>query len=53
MTTGTKNDPWELTTPPGSSAYQMWRDEDVPPLLEHLGFAEVTHDARNNSVRAS
>jgi hypothetical protein len=24
----------------------------VPPLLEALGLAEVTHDARNNSMRA-
>lgn len=24
----------------------------LPPLLEHLGRAELTHDARNNSVRA-
>jgi hypothetical protein len=24
----------------------------VPPLLEALGRAELTHDARNNSVRA-
>jgi hypothetical protein len=24
----------------------------VPPLLEELGLAEVTHEARNNSMRA-
>lgn len=24
----------------------------LPPLLEHLGLVELTHDARNNSVRA-
>ena len=24
----------------------------LPPLLEALGLAELTHDARNNSVRA-
>ena len=24
---GTKDDPWQLTTPPGSSAYTMYRDE--------------------------
>jgi hypothetical protein len=24
----------------------------VPPLLEELGLAEVTHDARNNKMRA-
>jgi hypothetical protein len=24
----------------------------LPPLLEHLGLAQVTHDARNNKMRA-
>ncbi len=24
----------------------------MPPLLEELGLVELTHDARNNSVRA-
>jgi hypothetical protein len=24
----------------------------LPPLLEVLGLAEVTHDARNNQMRA-
>jgi hypothetical protein len=24
----------------------------LPPLLEHLGLAELTHDPRNNSMRA-
>jgi hypothetical protein len=129
---GTKEDPWQLTTPPGSSSYQMYRDEAadppalvcvvgsttlkyhlqaiddlhawlvahgdwvplgaadeqkaaaagtveawgraetnpvggwygvrkgyrgrfgmyLPPLLEALGLAELTHDARNNRMRA-
>ena len=129
---GTKEDPWRLTTAPGTSAYTMYRDEDadppalvcqvgsttlkyhlqaiddlvawlreqgdwvplgaadeqkaaaegsveawgrsdtnpvggwyglrkgyrgrfgmyVPPLLEALGLVELTHDARNNRVRA-
>ncbi|MDX6232979.1 MAG: hypothetical protein QOH68_1979, partial [Nocardioidaceae bacterium] len=32
--TGTKDDPWRLTTAPGSSAYEMYRDEDTdPPAL--------------------
>ena len=132
MTAGTKDQPWQLHTPPGSSAYEMYRDtaadpeqlvcqvgstkltylwravDDLhawlveqgdwvplgasdekkdpapgtveawgrssgnpvggwyglrkgyrgrfgmylPPLLEALGLAEVTHDARNNSMRA-
>jgi hypothetical protein len=133
MAAGTKDDPWQLTTPPGSSAYTMYRDEAadpaelvcqvgsttlkyqlraiddlhawlkeqgdwvplgaadekkpapegtveafgraednpvggwyglrkgyrgrfgmyLPPLLEVLGLAELTHDARNNKMRAT
>ena len=129
---GTKDDPWVLKTPPGSSEYTMYRDESadppalvcqvgsttlmyhlsaiddlhqmlrdqgdwmplgaadeqkaaaegsveawgrsadnpvggwyglrkgyrgrfgmyLPPLLEALGLAELTHDARNNKMRA-
>jgi hypothetical protein len=131
MTVGTKENPWKLTTPPGSSAYEMYRDKKadpqelvcqvgstklvylwravddlhnwliargdwvllgaadenkvpaagsveafgraksnpvggwyglrkgyrgrfgmyLPPLLEELGLAELTHEARNNSIR--
>ena len=132
MSAGTKDDPWRLTTPPGTSTYEMYVDptddevlvcqvgstkltyrrraiEDLsawlvaqgdwvdlgaadekkpakdgtveafgrspdnpvggwyglrngyrgrfgmylPPLLEHLGLAELTHDARNNRMRAA
>jgi hypothetical protein len=129
---GTKDDPWKLSTPPGSSDYTMYKDEAsdppaivcqvgsttlkyqisaiddlhtwlkgqgewvplgaadeskeaaagtveawgrsdsnpvggwyglrkgyrgrfgmyMPPLLEALGLAELTHDARNNSMKA-
>jgi hypothetical protein len=125
---GTKDDPWQLVTAPGTSQYAMYRDGDelvcqvgsttlkyqaraiedlhawlieqgdwvplgaadeqmpaadgtveawgrsegnpvagwyglrkgyrgrfgmyLPPLLEQLGLVELTHDARNNSVRA-
>ena len=128
MAAGTKDDPWLLTTPPGSSSYLMYIDGDelvcvvgsttlkyqaraiddlaawlveqgdwvplgaadeqkaaaggsveawgrsednpvvgwyglrkgyrgrfgmyLPPLLEALGRAELTHDARNNRMRA-
>jgi hypothetical protein len=132
MANGTQQDPWMLTTAPGTSAYSMYRDEDadppalvcqvgstvlkyrlqaiddlaawlreraawiplgaadekkpaadgtveawgrspanpvggwyglrtgyrgrfgmyLPPLLEELGLAELTHDPRNNQVRA-
>jgi len=128
MSHGTKDDPWQLTTAPGSSNYTMYVDGDelvcqvgsttlkyqsraiedlvgwlkeqgdwvplgaadeskdaadgtveawgrsesnpvggwyglrkgyrgrfgmyLPPLLEQLGYVELTHDPRNNSVRA-
>lgn len=128
MEAGTKDDPWELVTAPGSSSYSMYRDGDelvcqvgsttlkyrvraiedltewlraqgdwvplgaadesksaadgtveawgrsesnpvggwyglrkgyrgrfgmyLPPLLEKLGLVELTHDPRNNSVKA-
>ena len=128
MAAGTKDDPWQLKTPPGTSSYTMYTDGDVlvcqvgsttlkyqqravedlrewlakqgdwvplgaadegkpagdgtveafgraednpvggwyglrkgyrgrfgmylPPLLEALGLAELTHDARNNKMRA-
>jgi hypothetical protein len=128
MAAGTKEDPWVLKTPPGTSSYTMYTDEQVlvcqvgsttlkyqlravddlhewlgkqgdwvplgaadegkpaadgtveawgrsednpvggwyglrkgyrgrfgmylPPLLEALGLAELTHDARNNKMRA-
>ena len=29
--TGTKDDPWVLTTPPGTSEYLMYRDESADP----------------------
>jgi len=132
MSSGTKDDPWRLTTAPGTSTYEMYvdptddevlvcqvgstkltyrrqaiddlrawlvaqgdwvelgaadekkpaKDDTVegfgrspdnpvggwyglrngyrgrfgmylPPLLEHLGLAELTHEARNNRMRAS
>jgi len=31
---GTKDDPWELKTPPGTSEYKLYRDPDAdPPAL--------------------
>ena len=35
---GTKDDPWQLTTANGGSQYQMWRDEAAdPPTLRVPG----------------
>ena len=42
---GTKDDPWQLTTAPGSSSYTMYRDEeDDPPLLVcQVGSTKLTY----------
>jgi hypothetical protein len=46
--TGTKEDPWELTTAPGSSSYTMYvdRDADPPILVCQVGSTRLTYDAR-------
>jgi hypothetical protein len=45
---GTKDDPWQLTTAPGSSSYTMWRDaESDPPLLVcQVGSTKLTYRLR-------
>ena len=30
---GTKESPWQLTTPPGTSQYEMYKDESVDPAV--------------------
>jgi hypothetical protein len=42
---GTKDDPWRLTTAPGSSEYTMYRDDDAdPPLLVcQVGSTRLTY----------
>jgi hypothetical protein len=42
--TGTQNDPWQLATPPGSSAYTMHRDGDL--LVCQVGSTKLTYLAR-------
>ena len=74
---GTAEEPWQLTTAPGSSDYTMYADESADPpllvcqvgstrltydlrclddlhawLLEQGDWVDLTHDARNNRVRA-
>src|SRR6478752_7887701 len=46
--TGSKDDPWQLTTPPGSSAYTMYRDDaaDPPILVCQVGKTTLTYRAR-------
>ncbi len=45
---GTRDDPWQLTTAPGSSSYTMWRDEeaDPPVLVCQVGSTILRYDAR-------
>jgi hypothetical protein len=46
--TGTKDDPWQLTTAPGTSAYTMYRDDaaDPPALVCQVGTTKLTYDTR-------
>jgi hypothetical protein len=46
--TGTKDDPWVLKTPPGSSEYLMYRDEeaDTPALVCKVGSTTLSYHLR-------
>ena len=46
--TGTKDDPWQLRTPPGSSEYTMYRDEtaDPPALVCQVGKTQLRYHLR-------
>ncbi len=48
MSAGTKEDPWELTTPPGTSAYTMYRDDSANPavIVCQVGSTKLTYLAR-------
>lgn len=43
--TGTRDDPWRLTTAPGSSHYEMFRDEaaDPPTLVCQVGSTRLLY----------
>jgi len=45
---GTKDDPWVLKTPPGTSEYRMWRDEaaDPPALVCQVGSTQLKYHLR-------
>jgi len=45
---GTKDDPWQLTTPPGTSAFQMWTDDaaDPPALVCQVGRTQLRYHQR-------
>ncbi len=45
---GTREDPWVLKTPPGSSEFTTFRDEtrDPPALVVQVGTTELRYDLR-------
>ena len=45
---GTPADPWTLTTPPGTSEYQIYRDPDASPpaLICRVGKTELRYHLR-------
>ena len=45
---GTRQDPWLLLTPPGTSEYQMWKDEeaDPPALVCQVGKTTLSYQLR-------
>jgi len=45
---GTKEDPWQLKTPPGTSDYTMGRDDaaDPPVIVCMVGSTKLTYQAR-------
>lgn len=46
--TGTKDSPWQLRTPPGTSEYLMWRDEAAAPpaLVCQVGTTQLRYALR-------
>ena len=45
---GTREEPWVLKTPPGTSEYRMWRDEeaDPPALVCQVGSTKLGYQLR-------
>ena len=45
---GTREDPWRLTTPSGTSEYQMYRDGslDPPAIVCQVGATRLLYDLR-------
>jgi len=45
---GTGDDPWILTTPPGKSEFEAWRDESAEPpaLVVQVGTTQLRYQLR-------
>jgi hypothetical protein len=48
MAAGSKDDPWVLKTPPGTSEYTMYRDDDADPavVICQVGSTKLSYQAR-------
>ena len=48
MVEGTKENPWQLKTPSGTSDYRMYRDEqaDPPAIVCQVGSTQLRYDLR-------
>ena len=48
MAAGTRDDPWVLKTPPGTSSYTMYKDEqaDPPALVCQVGSTTLKYQLR-------
>ena len=48
QTKGTKDQPWQLTTPPGTSEFSAYRelDADPPALVVQVGKTQLRYHAR-------
>ena len=48
MTSGTPESPWTLTTPPGTSEFQAWRDPalEPPALVVQVGKTQLRYHLR-------
>ena len=55
MAAGTKEDPWELKTPPGTSSYTMYRDEqaDPPTLVCQVGSTTLKNRHDRSDARSA
>ena len=47
-TLGTKENPWKLKTPPGTSEFQMYKDESLTPpaIICQVGSTTLSYDTR-------
>jgi hypothetical protein len=45
---GTKENPWKMKTPPGTSDYELWKDEaaDPPALVCQVGKTQLRYHLR-------